>query len=152
MHVRVDRIGCSNPGVIIGQPRAIDRHEPSLGRGYMESPEPLPRNTFGPTSYHDRIFALGNTYLTCTMIEGTTVDYEGLRLLTEQSVRGRSRSEVARERHLSPQAVSAACNTANGGVAKLQIRLIEHYTDLRIRDLGSGRFQIEQGADGPPTA
>lgn len=70
------------------------------------------------------------------------IDYEGLRLATEEALRDRSRSEVARERYLSPQAVSAACNTHDHRLVKVQIRLIEAYTDKRVTDLGNGRFQI----------
>lgn len=76
------------------------------------------------------------------MTDDPPLDYEGLRLAAEEAIRGRSRSQVARERYLSPQAVSAACNAADCGLTKVQIRLIEAYTSRRVIDLGNGRFRL----------
>lgn len=82
------------------------------------------------------------------MIDGDILDLHGLRLAAEEAIRGRSRTEVARERQLSPQAVSVACNTVGGGVVKIQIRLIEKYTDFDVIDLGEGRFRLALGKGG----
>lgn len=72
------------------------------------------------------------------------VDYEGLRQAAAAAIVDKSRTEVARERYVSVQAVCAACNTADHGMTKLQIRLIETYSDYRVVTIEEGTYRLER--------